>query len=38
MSAFQRGVSVAAGKTSIKGNVDNVFGLLVDRAILKISL
>ena len=38
MSAFQRGVSVAAGKTSIKGNVDNVFGLLKDRAILKISL
>jgi hypothetical protein len=29
---------VATGKTSIKGNVDNVFGLLVDRAILKISL
>jgi hypothetical protein len=31
MSAFQRGVSVATGKTSIKGNVDNVFSSLVDR-------
>jgi hypothetical protein len=31
-------LSVATGKTSIKGNVDNVFGSLVDRAILKISL
>ncbi|CAC9517393.1 hypothetical protein [uncultured Gammaproteobacteria bacterium] len=38
ISAFQRGVSVATGKTSIKGNVDNVFSSLVDRAILKISL
>ena len=38
ISAFQRGVSVAAGKTSIKGNVNNVFDALVGRAIRKISL
>ncbi len=35
---FQRGASVAAGKTSIKGNIDNVFDSLKARAIRKISL
>ncbi|VVM23862.1 hypothetical protein BSPWISOXPB_71 [uncultured Gammaproteobacteria bacterium] len=38
ISAFQREVSIAAGKTSIKGNVNNVFDTLVGRAIRKISL
>jgi hypothetical protein len=38
ISAFQRGVSIAAGKTSIKDNVNNVFDTLVGRAIRKISL
>ncbi|CAC9645825.1 hypothetical protein BCLUESOX_1223 [bacterium endosymbiont of Bathymodiolus sp. 5 South] len=38
ISAFQREVSIAAGKTSIKDNVNNVFDTLVGRAIRKISL
>jgi hypothetical protein len=38
ISAFQRGVSVAAGKTSIKDNVNNVFDTFKARAIRKISL
>ena len=38
ISAFQREVSVAAGKTSIKDNVNNVFDTYIGRAIRKISL
>jgi hypothetical protein len=38
ISAFQREVSIAAGKTSIKDNVNNVFDTFKARAIRKISL